>query len=404
MILKLTWRNLWRNRRRSLITMASVTFTVILAIVMQSIQLGTFARLVQNVVRMHTGYVQMHATGYWTERILDKSFTTDSTWLRRLRSIPGIRGIVPRVESYALITSGERTRGCQLIGTDLAAEDALSGISGRLTEGIWIPDIEDQVYLTAGLAKRLSKRTGDTIIMLGQGYHGAMAAGKFRIAGIIRLTAPQLNDVLVYMSTGTAGRFLSAENRLTTLAIDLQDADEMDEIRTRMTATVGQGFEVMNWKEMMPEIDHHIRSDSVSFYIWTGILYLIIALGIFSTLLMMMAERRYELGMLLAIGMQRSRISLMLLTETFMLTVTGTLIGMGISLPLVWWLRAHPIRIGGQGGKAFAQWGFEPIMPAMVDPGIFLRQGMIVMSLALVIGLFPVLKTMYIDPVRDMKK
>ena len=404
MILKLTWRNLWRNRRRSLITMASVTFTVILAIVMQSIQLGTFARLVQNVVRMHTGYVQVHASGYWTERIIDNSFEIDSTRLQRLRSIPGIRGMVPRLESYALITSGERTRGCQLIGTDLAAEDALSGIAGRLIEGKWMPEIGDQVYLTAGLAKRLSKRTGDTIILLGQGYHGAMAAGKFRIAGIIRLTAPQLNDVLIYTSTATAGRFLSAEQRLTTLAIDLKDADDMDDVRPRMATVLGQGFEVMNWKEMMPEIDHHIRSDSVSFYIWTGILYLIIALGIFSTLLMMMAERRYELGMLLAIGMQRTRISAMLLAETLMLTVTGTLIGMGLSLPVVWWLREHPIRIGGQGGKAFAQWGFEPIMPTLVDPGIFLRQGVIVLSLALIIGLFPVLKTLYIDPVRDMKK
>ena len=404
MILKLTWRNLWRNRRRSIITMASVTFTVILAIVMQSIQLGTFDNLVRNVVRMHTGYVQMHANGYWTERILDNSFAADSTWINRLRGISGVRGVVPRLESYALITSGDRTRGCQLIGTDLAAEDALSGIGGRLTTGKWIPDIDDQVYLTAGLAKRLSKRTGDTIILLGQGYHGAMAAGKFRIAGIIRLTAPQLNDILVYMSAGTASRFLSAENRLTTLAIDLQDADEMDEIRTRMTATVGQGFEVMNWKEMMPEIDHHIRSDTVSFYIWTGILYLIIALGIFSTLLMMMAERRHELGMLLAIGMQRSRISVMLLAETLMLTVTGTLIGMGLSLPVVLWLREHPIRIGGQGGKAFAQWGFEPVMPTIIDPAIFLRQGLVVLALALLIGLFPVWKAMYINPVRDMKK
>ena len=404
MIIKLTWRNLWRNPRRSMITMASVTFTVILAIVMQSIQLGTFDNLVRNVVRMHSGYIQVHASGYWSERIIDNSFEIDSSRMQRLRSITGIRGIVPRLESYALITTGERTRGCQIIGTDLAGEHALSGLAGRLTEGVWRTNAGEEVYLTAGLAKRLRKRVGDTIILLGQGYHGAMAAGKYRIAGILRLTAPQLNDVLVFMTSGTAGRFLSAEGRLTTLAVDLQDAGGMDAIRSELIAAAGEGLEVMNWKEMMPEIDHHIRSDGVSFYIWTGILYFIIALGIFSTLLMMMAERRYELGMLVAIGMQRSRISVMLLAETLMLTVTGTLIGMGLSFPVVWWLREHPIRIGGQGGKAFMQWGFEPIMPTLLDPGIFMRQGMIVLSLAVVIGLFPVLKTQYIQPVRDMKK
>lgn len=404
MILKLTWRNLWRNRRRSMITMASVTFTVILAIVMQSIQLGTFDNLVRNVVRMHTGYVQVHADGYWKERIIENSFQLDSSRLHQMRTLPGIRGIVPRLESYALITTGDRTRGCQVIGTDLAAENALSGIAGRLTDGKWMADVEEQVYVTSGLAKRLSKKAGDTIILLGQGYHGAMAAGKYPIAGILHLTAPQLNDALVYMSTATAGRFLSAEQRLTTLAVDLADADDMEAIQTRLNTSAGKGFEVMNWKEMMPEIDHHIRSDTVSFYIWTGILYLIIALGIFSTLLMMMAERRRELGMLLAIGMQRSRISVMLLVETLMLTVTGTLIGMAISLPVVWWLREHPIRIGGQGGRAFAQWGFEPVMPTIIDAGIFLRQGLVVLIIGLLIGLFPIIKALYINPIRDMKK
>jgi ABC-type lipoprotein release transport system permease subunit len=160
----------------------------------------------------------------------------------------------------------------------------------------------------------------------------------------------------------------------------------------------------MNWKEMMPEIDHHIRSDTASFYIWTGILYMIIALGIFSTLLMMMAERKYELGMLLAIGMQRTKIATILMWETLMLTVTGTLIGMILSLPLVWWLREHPIRIGGQGGKAFAQWGFEPVMPAIIDVQIFMRQALVVLALGLLMGLFPVFRVRSIEAVRDMKR
>jgi ABC-type lipoprotein release transport system permease subunit len=94
----------------------------------------------------------------------------------------------------------------------------------------------------------------------------------------------------------------------------------------------------------------------------------------------------------------------MLLAETLMLTVTGTLIGMAISLPVVWWLREHPIRIGGQGGKAFAQWGFEPVMPTILEPEIFFRQGLVVLAIGLMIGLFPIIKALYINPIRDMKK
>jgi ABC-type lipoprotein release transport system permease subunit len=404
MIFKLTWRNLWRNPRRSLITMASVTFTVMLAIVMQSIQLGTFDKLIRNVVSMHTGYVQVHASGYWSERIIEHSFAIDDVRIGQLRRLKGVRGIVPRLECYALISTGQRTRGCQVIGTDLAEEDALSGLASRLTRGRWDVSASEQVFLSEGLATRLSKNPGDTIIMLGQGYHGAMAAGKFRVAGILKLPAPQLNEGLVYMTRATANQFLSAENRLTTLAVDLSDPKNMEEVQTALRSQAGAGLEVMNWKEMMPEIDHHIRSDTASFYIWTGILYMIIALGIFSTLLMMMAERKYELGMLLAIGMQRTKIATILMWETLMLTVTGTLIGMILSLPLVWWLREHPIRIGGQGGKAFAQWGFEPVMPAIIDVQIFMRQALVVLTLGLLMGLFPVFRVRSIEAVRDMKK
>ena len=171
-----------------------------------------------------------------------------------------------------------------------------------------------------------------------------------------------------------------------------------------LSESTGPHYEVMSWKEMMPEVENHIRSDAVSLYIWMGILYLIIAFGIFSTLLMMVAERRYELGMLVAIGMKKTRVALMLFLETILITLSGVLVGVVFATPVVWYMREHPLRIGGEGGRAFAKWGFEPILPTMLDSETFLLQSGIVTGIALLIGLYPAWKAMRTNPVAAMKK
>jgi ABC-type lipoprotein release transport system permease subunit len=178
----------------------------------------------------------------------------------------------------------------------------------------------------------------------------------------------------------------------------------LESIQQELAASTGPLYEVMTWKEMMPDIENHIRADSAGFYIWTGILYLIIAFGIFSTLLMMTAERKYEFGMLVAIGMKKMRLGLMLLAETFMITIMGTLMGLLLGLPLVWYFREKPIRFSGQVAKAYEQFGFEPIFPTVLEPQIFITQALIVFSLAFLIGLYPVWNARRIDPVKAMKK
>lgn len=404
MIGTLVWRNLWRNRRRTLITMASVTFAVLLAVVMQSLQKGTFDNLIKNVVRFHSGYIQVHARGYWDERVIENSFEADGSLLAGIRSAASVRAVVPRLESYALASSGETTRGCMVIGIQPAIEDSLTRLSTRVSAGRFLKEDSRGVLVAEGLAARLGIGLNDTLVLLGQGFQGSTAAARYKVEALLRFSSPGLNESMVYMTLPDAQSFLSAEGRVTTLALDVTDPDRLEELVREMSTVTGRGYEVMSWKEMMPEVENHIRSDAVSLYIWMGILYLIIAFGIFSTLLMLMAERRYELGMLVAIGMKKTRVALMLFMETILITCSGVLVGILLAIPVVWYMREHPIRIGGEGGRAFAKWGFEPILPTMFDPGTFLLQSGIVMGIALFIGLYPTWKAIRIDPVAAMKK
>ena len=134
MIEKLTWRNLWRNRRRTLITMASVTFAVVLAIVMKSLKDGVFDNLVKNVVSFYSGYIQVHKTGYQEEQLLENSFVLTDSILNKVKQ-PAVQGVVPRLESFALASVGTTTKGCMVVGTDPVQEDRLTSLKSKLIGG-----------------------------------------------------------------------------------------------------------------------------------------------------------------------------------------------------------------------------------------------------------------------------
>ena len=404
MILSLIWRNLWRNRRRSLITMASVTFAVLLAVLMKSLQKGVFDNLVKNVVSFYSGYVQLHKKGYTDEQVLDNSFDFSGPLLATLNKTQHITWAVARIESFALASSETATHGCMVVGTQPAEENKLTGLQTKIISGKYFNDSDASLIISEGLAKRLSLSLNDTVVLLGQGYHGSTAAAKYPVQAIARFGSPQLNESLVFLPLKAGQEFLSAENKITTLAMNIDMPRELESTVKKIESIAGNDFEVLDWKEMMPDIETHIRADNINFYIFIGVLYLLIAFGIFGTVLMMLSERKYELGMLMAIGMGRFQIAMMLVGETILISILGTVCGLLISFPMVKYFELHPIKIGGSMAEAYKNFGFEALWPAAMDLNIFITQAIIVLFLALVIGIFPVTKVQRMDAVTSMKR
>ncbi|HEX5624673.1 MAG TPA: FtsX-like permease family protein [Saprospiraceae bacterium] len=404
MIGRLSWRNLWRNRNRSLITLSSVCFAVVLAVLMQSFQEGVFGHLVRNMVGFYTGSLQIHKAGYWNDQILDLSFAQSELDSTALNTVEGITAWVPRLESFMLASASNQTKGILVIGTDPEAEDRSMQLKSKITDGQYLDADDRAILLATGLASRLKLKTGDTLVLLGQGYQGSMAAGKYPIKGLLQFGAPDLNNNMLYMPLMLAQELLSAPGQLTSIAITLEDPEQLDDIRGSLVAGLHPGFEVMTWKEIMPEISDHIKADKASMMIFAGFLYLIIAFGLFGTVLMMTAERQREFGMLIAIGMKKTKLSLMLVMETLALSLLGVLTGIAISLPVMVYWNRNPIRLSGSMAEAYVQFGFEPLFPTSVDPQILIGQSSVVLILSLIISLYPIWFTFRLDPIESMKK
>jgi ABC-type lipoprotein release transport system permease subunit len=384
--------------------MASIAFAVLFAIIMKSFQNGVFNNLIKNVVGYYSGYIQIHQKGYWDEQVLDNCFALDNSLIEKLKQNPQINLIVPRLETFVLISKGNSTKGCMLVGTDAVKENELTQLKNKIIKGAYFQNKEEAVILSEGLAKRINAAVNDTIVLFGQGYHGVMAAGKFKIKGIVHLASPAMNDAFVYLPLSATQYYLSAENRLTSLSLGIDNPEKMNAVVNSLQPSIGNNYEVMPWQEMMPEIANHIKADGFSFYIFSGILYLIIGFGLFGTILMMTVERMYEFGMLIAIGMKKSKLKIILLGETFLITLLGVVLGMMLSMPSVIYLQERPIRFSGEIAQAYEQFGFEALFPAEFDLNIFFTQSLIVLFMALLIGLYPLWFVSGLNPVNAMKK
>lgn len=403
MILKLAWKNMWRNSYRTSITMASIFFAVLLSILTSSLKTGIFDNLIQNLVGYYSGYIQVHKKGYWNEQILENSFAADQKIEHSIMSEKKITALAPRLESFALASAGDNTKGCMVVGVNPEQENKITALESRLKGGKYIGNSDNGVMLAEGLMQRLKLKLNDTIVLIGQGYHGATAAGKYRIAGIVKFGSPELNENTLFMSLNTAQEFFAAPNMLTSYVIGINTTSAMNDIKNRIYNMSGEAYEVMTWEEMMPDIKQHIEGDSNNMRIVHFILYILISFGIFSTMLVMMAERRREIGMLLAIGMRKTLLTSMLLTESIFTVLIGCVLGVIAAIPIVFQLHKHPIRMYGGMAKAYERFGFEAIFPTSISATHFTEQGIIVICIGLLVSLYPTIIISRLDAVKAMR-
>lgn len=403
-IIIMAWKNIWRNRYRSAITVASVFFAVILSILTSSFKTGVFENLIKNMVSFYSGYLQVHQKGYWDEQILDNSFIQSVRLEKEILKDKRIHSLSPRLESFALISTGELTKGCLVSGIDPLREKDITALPSKLIEGNYPKANDSSVLITAGLMQRLKLNLNDTVVLIGQGYHGSTAAGKYPVKGVIKQGAPELNDKLVYMPISLAQDLYGASQMITAYVLSTEKTEELPDILISLNKKIGTSYEVMSWREMMPDIKQHIESDTANMQFVQGFLYLLISFGIFGTQVMLIAERKFELGMLVAIGVKKIQLSILLLTESVITILIGCLTGIIASIPLIHYLHVSPIRIKGPMAKAYERFGFEAIFPASEHAEHFITQGLIVVCLGIILSGYLIYKIIRLNPVEAMRK
>lgn len=402
--LHLSWKNLWRNKTRTVVTVAAVAFATFISVLASGLKEGIFGNLIQDVVSSYSGHIQVHLKGYQDEQVIENAFVVPAHLKNSIRSLPGVIMATERLECFALASSGENTKGCLVVGIEPAEENAFMNIGDRIIQGDSTAGDEGGIMVPEGLAQRMQLKLNDTLILIGQGYHGTVAADKFRISHILHFGSPKMNENMIIMPLSTARELFGATGVSTTLAILLQQQQTPESMAPAIKRMVGKDLEVLTWGEIMPDIKQHIDADSGNMQYVQYILYALVGLGVFSTLLIMMAERTRENGMLLCLGMPKWTLQRVVLLESVITNMLGAIAGLLLSWPFMRYLKWKPLRIGGTAAEAYQKFGFEPIFPASTDPYIFIKQGYTVLVMSLVLSLYPIWKIAFMNPLSSMKK
>lgn len=406
----LAWRNLWRNKRRTLIAASSVFFAVILALLMRSMQTGYYDYMIDSSVKTYTGHIQIQGKDYWEKRSFEESMILDEELINKVKQIDGVELTVKRLETFSLISYGMVTRVVQIAGIDPEEEDKLTSLKSRVIKGEYLTNDSHGIILAEGLADLLNAEIGDSILIYGQGLYGITAAELVPVQGIARFSLPAQNKTFAYLSLPYAQWIYSAPDRLTSLSIMLDNREKIHSIQNEIKALFeennensGEIYDIMTWEELSPELVQYIQIDNAQGIIMLGILYIVIAFGIFGTIMMMTAERVKEFGILISVGMKKWKLYLVTTLETLFISFIGVVAGALVSLPIILYFVNNPIPLTGEMADAILAWGFDPILPFAIYPGMFIAQIWTVLAIALVSGLYPINFIRKIKPVEAMR-
>ncbi len=390
---RLAWRNIWRQKRRTLITASAIALAMLLCLFMRSMQEGSYSNNLDNATRFYSGHLQLQHPEFADNNSIDKLLPADKAFLEQIQGIEGISQEVPRIESMALGAFGDKSKGVVVMGVAPREEDAYSGLSSRVKAGRYFTSGHEKAVLVGGhLAAYFGVSPGDQLTLYGQGYHGNTAAGNFTIVGIINYPIKQLDARIVYLPLQTAQEFYVCGEQVTAWVLHGDDARHINALEQSARETMGDQVRVRNWADISPELSQQIDMDRVSGQFLVFILYGVVGFGLFATIVMMTLERQREFAVMLATGMTRARLQLIVLLESLLIALTGILLGLLITLPLLWWFYHHPIPLTGEWAMMMVETGWEPILPFSLEPGLFVLHILVILGVLATCSLYPLVK------------
>lgn len=481
-IILIAWRNLWRNKRRTLITVSSIFFALFYAILMKSFQLGTYNLMLDNTVTQYTGHLQIQDKEYFDNPSVDYSIPFTDGITNILDSCKKIEYYFPRIQTGALASSGANSKVAMVMGVDYDIETKLTGMNNNVVQFyldsnkinsiignfdgdnakilqqfsekyfnnkfdlsielnaagfdttknmqqifdvMQMPKVSykkygNDVLIGYKLAQYLELNQGDSIILIGQGFEGANAVGKYKIAGLLNFPLDQMNRNMIYMPISTTQEFLSAYklngndtvsyvnyiaiNTKYQVSMRMADYDRLLTLKNDLENKLNNDMlTVVGWRNLNEGIVETIQVGNSKGLIFIFILYLVISFGILGTVMMLLSERKKEFGMMLALGMRRKILALIISLEMFFMTLVSAFSAFIVTVPILIFGSRHPYKLHGDMAEQLSKMNMEPLLKFQGIDFYILDQVAVVLVIVMLILIYAVTKISKLNVINSLK-
>jgi len=404
---KMAWRNIWRNPRRTILTVCAITFATVLLVFMLSFQFGSYETMINTSVKISTGHLQVQAEKYQEKKSIRFVIPDPRAIADIVDQIPEVAAYTFRGQAFSLISSKDRTYGVVVTGIDPQKEAAVSRIKKLVQAGNFLAaDDVNQALVGNLLAKNLRVSTGDELTLLGQGRDGSIGATVVRVKGIFRSGIDEFDRSAMQIPLSTFQDIFSMEGTVHEVVVIGKSLSDVSRIKAQLKAALavlnnGKALKTLDWQELMPGLRQAIEMDLVSGLIFYGLLIIVVAFSILNTFLMAIFERTKEFGVMMAVGTTPRRLTKILLIESMSMTLIGIITGICIGIGITYYFQIHGIDFSG-GSELLSQFGitgrmYPKLSLLSVSIGPFM-----VLFFTFLAALYPALKIRRLRPVEAM--
>ncbi|MHB8709754.1 MAG: ABC transporter permease [Desulfuromonadales bacterium] len=405
--LSYAWRSLWRNRRRTLITLAAIALSIMLVQAFHNLSVGVYARMIDDGVRAGSGHLAVYRDGYLDGREETFSFAPGDL-AAQIRAISGVRQVLPRLYLPALAQSSHDSRGILLVGVEPTAERTVNPFLKNLAEDSMLRDSDGRdAVIGKRLLDDLKLAVGRKLVVTAQHRDGTLHSELLRVRGVVATGIAEIDGSLLMVGRERAALLAGMPGEIHELAIILDRADDERRVFPALVALTGGRPELaaVSWETAMPNLANAIKLDYASQKFIFVVILLIVTIGVVNTLLMSVMERLREFGVVLALGSAPARLRRLVLLEALLLGAVAAVIGCLLGSLATWYLVEVGIDLKSFIPETLEFGGvvFDPVLRATWDLAWMGKIALYVVGLTLLAALYPAIKAGRITPVEAMR-
>jgi putative ABC transport system permease protein len=398
MLLKISWRNIWRNKRRSLIVLSSVIVGVIAAILIDGLSNGMLKQMLFNQINSSVSHIQIHKKGFNDNKTVQNYIPDYQKAEQVVKNNPLVKYYSERVITFGLLSSASNSSGVYINGVNPAQEQKVTDINKSIVEGSYLKGEGREIVIGKSLAEKLGVGIGDKVVAMSNTPDGSVGSDVFRVTGIYETFSSEFDRINIYIPIQKAQQMLDIGDHVHEIAIITTDYEHADKVKNEIASKLDGDYEVLSYNDLLPMLILQLDFYKETMLIFNLIIGLALIFGIINVMLMSVLERIREFGVLMSIGMKNSKLFLMIVTESFIIGLIGTAVGIGLGL-----LIQMPLSNVGLNLSMFAEslksFGVGAIIYPETTAENLISLIIMIPLIAVIAAIYPAIKAVKLEPV-----
>lgn len=397
MLLILAWRNIWRNKKRSLIIISAIAVGLCCGLFASSTMFGMWDSMINTTIDRDLGHFQVHSKSYEDEKLVTDTIADFQNVISKIKSYKFVSGVSSRTLIEGMASSASTSNGVRIVGIDPLNEKNVTSIHKQIVDGNYFEESwKNQIVIGEKLANNLGVKVRSKVVLGFQGIDGSIIFGAFRVTGIYRTESSVFDKSNVFVNENDLLKLLNSDKISNEIVVRLTSVQVVDSVYLPIKDEF-KDLSVKDWSELAPELKFYYQSVVLQMNIFVGIILFALLFGITNTMLMSVLERVREFGVLMAVGMKRSRVFIMIILETISLTFLGAIVGVAVGIILIEYFKRVGINLSAF-TEGLSQWSLGSRLYTSLPFDFYPPLVLMIFITAIVGAFYPALKAIKLKP------